>query len=333
MRLFFREHLLLISFQLVQFFVFFLIFWLDGYHHISVFLYAVFIGLFLLASYLFYHYISRRSFYKRLENGLSSPDESLEKTGSAPTAAALHALLKSQYQLYMTALQRAEKRQEEHLEFIDRWVHQIKTPLSVIELTAQNLDEPESSNIREETERMRHSLNTVLYNARLRTIEQDFQIKPVLLAKTVQAVNTENKRFYIRNRVYPRFKEQHPGITVESDEKWLFFILDQLVQNAVKYSAGRSSSIDITIYERDGSAILEVKDWGIGIPPEDRRRIFHKFFTGSNGRKYRESTGMGLYLVNEVCHYLGHQLEVETEVNEGSIFRIVFSPSQNLTSM
>ncbi|OCA87450.1 sensor histidine kinase [Pseudobacillus wudalianchiensis] len=333
MKLFFREHLLLIFVQLIQFSVLFLIFWLDGYHHTSVFLYAIFVGLFFLTGYLFYHYISRRWFYKRLEIGIFAPEEALEKTGTSPPAMALDALLKSQYQLYMTALQQAQKRQEDHLEFMDRWVHQMKTPLSVIELTAQNLDEPDSSNIREETERMRHSLNTVLYNARLRTIEQDFQIKPVVLSKTVQAVNAENKRFYIRNRVYPRFHEQRPGIMVETDEKWLFFILGQLVQNAVKYSSGKSSSIDITLYESNGAAILEVKDQGIGIPLEDQRRVFHKFFTGSNGRKYRESTGMGLYLVNEVCHYLGHKLELESKVGEGSIFRIVFSPSQNLTPM
>lgn len=333
MKLFFREHLLLITLQLIQFSSISLILWLDGYHHFSALLYALFLSLFFLVLYLFYQAITRHLFYKKLQNGLSSPDEALEKTGSSPAALALDTLLKSQYQLYMSTLQQAEKRQEEQLEFMDRWVHQMKTPLSVIELTAQNLDEPDSSNIREETERMRHSLNTVLYNARLRTIDQDFQIKPVALAQTVQAVNSENKRFYIRNRVYPRFREQRPGIMVESDEKWLVFILEQLVQNAVKYSSGKSSSVEISLYEREGAAILEIQDWGIGIPPEDRKRIFHKFFTGANGRKYRESTGMGLYLVHEVCHYLGHRLEVESEVGKGSMFRLVFPPSQNLTSM
>ncbi len=90
---------------------------------------------------------------------------------------------------------------------MDQWVHQMKTPLSVIELTAQNLDEPESSSIREETERMKTGLNTILYMARLRTIEQDFRIKPVALADIVHEVNRENKRFYIRSQVYPKFKE------------------------------------------------------------------------------------------------------------------------------
>ncbi|NCU17843.1 HAMP domain-containing histidine kinase [Bacillus sp. P1(2020)] len=77
----------------------------------------------------------------------------------------------------------------------------MKTPLSVIELTVQNLDEPESSSIREDTERIKNGLNTVLYMARLRTIEQDFHIKPVNLAKLVHEVNGDNKRFYIRNKV------------------------------------------------------------------------------------------------------------------------------------
>ncbi|WP_338157675.1 histidine kinase dimerization/phospho-acceptor domain-containing protein, partial [Piscibacillus halophilus] len=104
-------------------------------------------------------------------------DESLETTDQAPISEALDQLLSSQYRLYQEALQKVEERQHEHLLFMDRWVHQMKTPLSVIELTARTLDEPESSSIREETDRMRNGLNTVLYMARLRTIAEDFQIK------------------------------------------------------------------------------------------------------------------------------------------------------------
>jgi len=333
MKLFLREHLLLILVQCFQFSVFFLIVWLDGYQHLSSTLYAVFIGFFFLTGYLVYHYTSRRQFYNKLNSGIEALDEALEKTDRAPIGTALDTLLKQQYRLYMNALQEAEKRQEDHFEFMDRWVHQMKTPLSVIALTAQNLDEPESSNIREETERMRSGLSTVLYMARLRTITQDFHIKPVPLAKVVQAVNAEHKRYYIRNQVYPKVTEQRPDITVESDEKWLFFMIGQLVLNAVKYSAGKSKQIEIGCYERGSAAVLEVRDKGIGIPKEDMRRIFHKFFTGSNGRQYRESTGMGLYLTKEVCSYLGHKLEVESTVGEGSTFRIIFTPSQNLTPM
>ncbi|WLV24438.1 sensor histidine kinase [Aciduricibacillus chroicocephali] len=330
MKLFLREHFLLICVQFIQAGVIFLVLWLGGFRNISALAYAIFLQIFFLIAYLTYHYLGRRHYYAKLEEGITKLEESLEKTDRSPAAMHLDSMLKQQYQLYAKKIREAEERQEEHLEFIDRWVHQMKTPLSVIELTAQNVDEPDSSNIREETERIKSGLNTVLYMARLRNIEHDFRIRPVELAKVVKEVNAENKRFYIRNSVYPRLDEKQADITVESDEKWIFFILEQLIQNAVKYSAGKSSHIDIRIYKRGSSAVLEVLDEGIGIPAEDRRRIFHKFHTGTNGRKYRESTGMGLYLVKEVCKRLGHKVEMDSEVGEGSSFRIVFSPTQTL---
>lgn len=216
--------------------------------------------------------------------------------------------------------------------FMDRWVHQMKTPLSVIELTAKDLDEPESSNIREETERMKTGLNTVLYMARLRTIEQDFQIKRVTLAKLIHEANQDNKRFYIRNKVYPKLQEEETRVLVETDEKWLLFMVTQLIQNAVKYSVGRSNHIALSLYKRNNKAVFAVTDFGVGIPKADQKRIFQAFYTGENGRHFRESTGMGLYLVKEATSYLGHALEMESTVGEGTIFRIVFTPEQTITT-
>src|SRR5690625_6338481 len=160
--------------------------------------------------------------------------------------------MKTQYQLLMEQLKTAEDDQIKHLKFIDRWVHQMKTPLSVIELTAQELDEPESSNIREETERIKNGLNTVLYMARMRTIQDDFQIKPVELEKIIHDVNQDNKRFYIRNEVYPHVTIETKNLTVETDEKWLFFIVDQLLYNAIKYTAYSSNRIDFTVFKNSG---------------------------------------------------------------------------------
>lgn len=330
MKLFIKDHQVLIALQGIQFAAFFLILWLDGYRNIQTVLYAIFLGFFLFSCYLVYHYLTRKEFYKRLEQPMKSLDESLQETDQAAIAEALENLLKSQYRLYEQRISEIEARKEEHMTFIDRWVHQMKTPLSVIDLTAQDLDEPDSSNIREETERIKTGLSTVLYMARLRTIEQDFRIKPVLLEDLVRDVNRENKRLFIRNEVYPQLEKERP-IAVESDEKWLLFMITQLIQNAVKYSAGISKQINISLYERSGAAIFEVTDFGVGIPEEDRNRIFHAFYTGENGRKYRESTGMGLFLVKEVADYLGHGIEMESVVGQNTTFRIVFSTTQNIT--
>lgn len=331
MKLFIKEHASLIVVQALQFLVILSIYWLDGYRHIRPALYGVFLGLFFLGCYLLYQYYSHRKFYERLSKPLVSFDDSFIKTEQTPISAALDQLLRNQYKYYQEQIQTLEYRQEKHLKFMNQWVHQMKTPLSVIELIAQNLDEPDSSDIREETEQMKVGLNTVLYMARLQTIEQDFTIQPVVLSKIVHEVNRENKRFYIRNKIYPKLQEEKEGIIVETDEKWLFFILSQLINNAVKYSIGKSNHILISIYEKDKEAILEVTDFGVGIPDSDKKRVFNAFYTGENGRKFRESTGMGLYLIKEVAEYLGHGIALDSQVGEGTTFRIIFSTTQNLT--
>lgn len=333
MKLFFQEHFLLIAIQCLQFSVILTIYWLDGYHNLKPALYASFLGFFILGCYLFYHYYSRREFYKRLSKPLLSPDDAFQRMEQAPISEALNKLMKMQYKHYHQQLSTVDHQQKEHLTFMDQWVHQMKTPLSVIELTAQNLDEPESSDIREETERMQIGLNTILYMARLRTIEQDFHVKQVLVKKVVDEVNRDNRRLYIRNQVYPKLEERTQSILVETDEKWLFFILSQLVQNAVKYSTGKSNKLILSLYEKENEAVLEVTDFGVGIPEFDIKRVFDPFYTGDNGRKFRESTGMGLYLTKEVVNHLGHRIEIESIVGEGTSVRIIFTQTQNLTTL
>ncbi len=331
MKLFLREHSLLIIMQLFQFTLILSIYWLDGYHRLKPALYGVFLGFFILGCYLFYQYYSRRQFYKRLSQPLESLDESFQEIEQTPVSEALESLLREQFKHYQTQIKKLESAQEEHLKFMNHWVHQMKTPLSIIELSAQNLDEPDSSNIREETEQMKISLNTILYMARLRSIERDFHIKPVHLSKIIHEVNGEYRRFYIRNNVYPQLQIKKE-LTVESDEKWIFFILSQLINNAVKYSAGKSNHILLFLYEKGNEAVLEVKDYGVGIPATDLKRVFTPFFTGENGRKLRESTGMGLYLTKEVAEHLGHRIEFDSTVDEETTFRIIFSETQNLTA-
>src|SRR5690625_1176168 len=330
MKLFVKEHVGLIVIYIFQVMLFSLIIFLSGFRDYPILFYGIFMSLFILVCYLVYHYYRRRHVYQRLPGRPANLQELLEKTDTVPIGQALDAYNKFQYQLYMEKLQQAEDEQANHLKFIDRWVHQMKTPLSVIELTAKELDEPESSNIREETERIENGLNTVLYMARMRTIQEDFLITHVGFEKLIHDVHHANKRFYIRNEEYPHIAIETKDLTVETDERWLFFIVDQLLQNAVKCTADRSKRIDLAVYKKAGAAVLEITDYGVGIPEHDRKRIFQAFFTGVNGRKFRESTGMGLYLAKEVSDYLGHRLEVESTADVGTTFRICFTKTQTL---
>src|SRR5687768_5118364 len=128
MKLFLKEHGLLIVVQFVQFFVVLGIYWLDGFRNLLLAFYSIFLGLFFLTIYLMYHFVSRRKFYKRLMAPLGSLDESLQSTEAAPISQALDHLLKDQYKLYQTRVKELESKQEQHLKFMDTWVHQMKTP-------------------------------------------------------------------------------------------------------------------------------------------------------------------------------------------------------------
>lgn len=323
MKLFLREHVALIVVQIIQFIVICGIFWLSGYRHLPIIFYSLFLSMFFLSVYLLYMFISRRNFYRRLSEKVNHLDDSQQELEEMPISNALKSLLISQYNLYENEMIQLQNKQEEHFILLDRWIHQMKTPLSIIELMANELDEPESSNMREETDRMKNSLNTILHMARLRSFDRDFHVNLVDLETVIREVSQENKRLFIRSRVYPEIYIENKGIKVETDEKWFHFMLTQMIQNAVKYS-GENKKISVNLIWENQIVVLEVADNGIGIPESDVRRIFDAFFTGENGRNHRESTGIGLYLVKEIADQLGHHVEVESEVGKGSLFRIIF---------
>lgn|SRR5699024_360734 len=319
-----RNHLLLLFVQAFQFGLIILVFWLAGFRDIALILYSLFLFSCILIVYLVYQYIRHRPFYKRLSQPFTTMDEVYEVNAQTPVYQALSRLLKSSHALYQEEVSIQAKKQEEHLVFMDLWVHQMKTPLSVIELTARELDEPYSSDIRDETERLKNGLNTVLYMARLRSIQQDFNVKTVNLKTFIQQVNQENKRFFIRNRVYPKVEMEDEAVQVETDEKWLLFMVTQLVHNAVKYSKEQSDYFCIRVFRQQKRIALAIQDFGVGIPSSDTKRIFDAFYTGENGRTFKESTGVGLYVTKEVAAYLGHEIQMDSTVGKGTIFTLLF---------
>lgn len=324
MKLFLRDQWPFAAFFLVQLILLIMIFAMDGYWNESLMIYVMFLSVFFAGAFLTIRYLSHRTIYQRLSKPVESLEELTQTYGNSPLCRAMDDISQEQYRLYKEQLHAYENKQRDHTTFIQQWVHQMKTPISVIHLLLQNEDDPTAESVREEVDRIKRGLETVLYIARLDRFEQDFLIEPVTLRSLVQNVLAENKRLFIRNQVYPEVKVDE-NWRVESDDKWLAFVLNQLLTNAVRYSAGKSNKVTIRAYERGGHAILEVQDYGIGIPAEDIHRVFKPYFTGENGRKYPESTGMGLYLVKEICGRLHHGVEMESEVGEGTTVRIVLS--------
>ena len=131
------------------------------------------------------------------------------------------------------------------------------------------------------------------------------------------------KRYFIQHRVYPNKQVPAEDAVIYSDRKWLRFSIGQVITNAVKYSSGRSERIDLTIFRKGERIILEIKDYGIGIPSQDVKRVFEPYYTGENGRRFQESTGIGLYLVKEIAEKLNHDVSIDSE--EGKETTVQFS--------
>ncbi|OKP68117.1 hypothetical protein A3842_27170 [Paenibacillus sp. P3E] len=321
MRLFWREQAPLIFMYTGQLLLTVYMCSLSGFRNTFDLVYICIVNTALFAFYLIYRYIRHYRFYRRLTRPLLSMDESAEFAGNAPLAGALRLLLQGNYRLYQNDIQQYRKKLNDHITFINQWVHQMKTPLSVMHLAVQNETDPFFDSLREEIDKLKKGLDTVLYTSRLDAFEQDFVAEPVQLHQLVRKVVAEHKNLFIRNKVFPEIQVDD-RLMVMSDDKWLAFALSQLITNAVRYSAGASSRVLIRSDVRGQLAALEIRDNGAGIPKQDIKRVFDAYFTGENGRRFGESTGMGLYLVREIASRLDHQVEIESEQGQGTAVRI-----------
>lgn len=324
MKLFLREQTPLIVVYLAQLSMITLVYRLDGGSAVNVSIYAGLLSTFLLITYLAYRYLTNKSFYERLESPPASLDESGGPVQGSPLAESLRSLLARQFRLYQNDLHSYRHKLEEHIHFINQWVHGMKTPLSVIHLIIQDKDGPPFTAIGDELDRLKKGLDTVLYTARLDTFEHDFYVEKLELMAVVRSVTSEQKRLFIRKRIFPSISVDS-SIKVTTDEKWLSFVLTQLITNALRYTVEEGRMVYFHGYQNEqGRAVLEVRDEGVGIPSGDLPRVFDAYFTGVNGRSFQESTGMGLYLVKQICGKLGHEVEISSEVGKGTAVRIFF---------
>ena len=287
-------------------------------------LYILLFNLFILICFLIFRYFRNNRFYNTLSSEIYDLNQSIMDLGNSPLGKGLENILKNQFNLYEKNIQKYNKVQEEHIMFINLWIHQMKTPLAVIQLHIQNNHSDElSQNIKEEVEKLNRGLNMALYFARLDSFQKDFHVEKVNLNKVVLEIVNSEKRFFIKNKVFPQVNID-PNLTVHSDLKWINFVIQQLIINGVKYSKGHSSKLIISSRIINNKVVLEVEDMGVGIPQKDIRRVFDPFFTGENGRKFGESTGIGLYIVKKVCDNLEHKVEIESSLDKGTKVRIIF---------
>ena len=212
--------------------------------------------------------------------------------------------------------------EQDYREYIETWVHEIKTPMASIGLILDNNESSAGKSIGSEMKKIEDYVEEVLYYARSSNVGKDYLIREIDLSNLVKKVIRRNASDFIRKGISIDMEEV--SCTVFSDIKWLEYILNQIIGNAVKYTKSGEGSIQVYTRRNPESVVLAVKDNGIGIDEEDLGRVFDKGFTGETGRAFGRSTGMGLYLCRKLTEQLGLGLSIESEQGAGTTVQIVF---------
>lgn len=209
-------------------------------------------------------------------------------------------------------------------EYIELWIHEVKIPISSLVLMTHNSKETLPKKYTTQIDRLDNYIDQVLYYVRSNTSEEDFFIKEVSLQKIITSVALKNKDDLLENNI--EFIVKTSNEKVLTDEKWLEFILNQIINNSIKYKRNiKVPKIKIKVEEATQKVILTITDNGIGIPKNDLPKVFNKSFTGTNGRTTTKSTGLGLYIAKNLLKKLGHKIEIESEVNKYTKVTITFS--------
>ncbi|HBJ2611709.1 TPA: sensor histidine kinase [Clostridium botulinum] len=219
--------------------------------------------------------------------------------------------------------------QEDYREYIETWVHEIKTPIASTKLIIENNRNEVTNKIDFQMDRIEGFVEQVLYYSRSNNVSKDYIIKQINLDLVVRNVIKRNYRDFIHKKIKLDIKDIDE--IVYSDGKWIEFIINQIIVNSIKYSNSKEPMISVYSTKKANSVMLTIEDNGAGIIDKDINRVFEKGFTGENGRKFSKSTGMGLYLCEKLCSKLGLKIIIVSEVNKGTKVTLIFPLSSMAT--
>lgn len=230
-------------------------------------------------------------------------------------------ILKTANKSMMEQVSETKRERKEYKEYIEQWIHDVKTPISAMSLICENNKSDSTRKIMAELEKVSHYTEQALYYARSENVEKDYLIKEVLLSEMIHSAIAGNKQLFLQNHVSVQI--ENCEYTVCTDEKWIGFILNQLISNAIKYSE-KESIILFEAHSNHGNIILSLNDNGVGISESDLPRIYEKGFTGKNGRTGKSSTGIGLFLCKRLCEKLGIDIAVKSKIGKGTSVELYF---------
>ena len=208
---------------------------------------------------------------------------------------------------YKNFISKSDNAQKDMIDYYTMWVHQIKTPISAMKLLIQTSECEVSSDLSSELFKIEQYVEMVLSYIRLGSSENDFVIKEYNLDDIIKQAIRKYAPLFIRKKIALNFK--NTNYTVLTDEKWLVFVIEQILSNAIKYTTKGT----VSIYPLENKKLV-IEDTGIGISEEDIPRIFDKGFTGYNGRTNKKASGLGLYLCKNILDKLSHKISIESEV-------------------
>lgn len=285
-----------------------------------------------LGVWLTVQFLSRRRYFQEMEHILENLDQRYLLGELMPWSFCLEdrlyrTLIRKSNKSVIERIRRVEQEQKEYREYIESWVHEIKAPITAIALNCENHRDERSRYLLLENRKVEDYVEMALYYARSDAVYKDYMIAETNLQETAEKVLMQNKYFLIQRHIRA---EVDCRDMVFTDEKWIGFILNQLVLNSAKYGREDGAHIWIFTEKQKSGVLLKVKDNGTGIPGEELPRIFEKGFTGTNGRETERSTGMGLYLCHKLCRKLGIGIRAVSEEGTGTEMILEFPVSSYL---
>lgn len=282
----------------------------------------------LLAAFLvlYWDFSRKKGFYREMEEKLNTLEEKYLLMEMMRQPEFLEGALFYEAMIQMEKSMNDEiygqiRKNNEFKQYIETWVHEIKLPIASMRLLLKDYRGGSARTLKEQLARTESYVEQVLYYLRSQVPEKDYVIQEYSLRTVTDHVIGENKDSFIGNHV--RIRQETEDICVLTDEKWLSFMVGQILNNAVKYRQEEAPKIHLWSEEKQGITSLHIRDNGRGIAPEDLPRVFEKSFTGKNGRTGQASTGIGLYLCKKLSQRLGHRLEIVSE--EGCYTEVILS--------
>ena len=274
-----------------------------------------------------YDYFNRKKYYDNLFKNLDGLDKKyfiaeILESGDFIESNIIYSVLEECTKSMKDEVADLKRNINDYTEYIETWVHEIKTPIASARLILENDEGYINKSVLEEIEKVEGFIEQVLFYARSSTVERDYIIKKIPLKNSINSVIRKNANILIEKRVKIQLEDIEKK--VYCDSKWIEFILQQIISNSVKYMDKDEKYIKIRCLEKDKNIILKILDNGIGISEKSIEKVFEKGYTGENGRKYNNSTGMGLYLCKKLCLKLGLGISIKSKLGVGTEVTIVF---------